>query len=289
MSPRRDHGNPGKLVERARPRKWGSTIPAQLREALPRTWQTRTAITATVVMLAAALAALGISHFTQASAQAWSESHPCTKTMSAKQCAQAKRLYLPPGASAQGGSPVEAPQGGQQTSPYADSIPCGADFLSSTVIGRLNERFGSIDCFRLVHEDSWIIVGDGISTTAIPEQITPGGPIVAVGTCSKTDAACLDPDIRHSLSGFVFSRPPNPSGSLHLQASFGEHILVFYNCGPFAFSVSTLRWYDGRISSVDSLLTQPSSVSPLPTQRLLHATTALQSPHPPASSSSCTQ
>jgi hypothetical protein len=159
--------------------------------------------------------------------------------------------------------PIAPPQA-QWVSP--PSVSCGTAFFSADTMATLNNRFGSIECFRFEGGLTWIVLGDGMSTASADS--TPGGAMVATLRCRAADAACLDPAAAHSFAGFTVSYPPKAATSPErLQTTFGGRLLSVSDayCGLFVFDLSTLQWYGFSGSTIDQLMAgsgAPQVVSP---------------------------
>ncbi len=111
----------------------------------------------------------------------------------------------------------------------------------------------------------------------------PGGEMVAVETCSSTDAACLDPQTTRSFDdSFTVSYPPDPStpNGGKLETTFGTHLLYFLNsdCNIFTVDLGDLSWHGRSQADVDNL----RSGRPDPAVRTPPHTTGSRAAHQPA-------
>lgn len=138
-----------------------------------------------------------------------------------------------------------------------ETASCDPNFFDDEQLAKLTDWFGSIQCFRFIGSDSWIVVGDGMSLTAVVEAATPGGAVVAVLACDAADKACLDPDADHDFGAFGVSYPPDPSSG-RSQVQFiesGRFVMIFNGgCGLFAFDSTSMRWYQPDVSIREDIL-----------------------------------
>ncbi|HEY6789029.1 MAG TPA: hypothetical protein VI365_17120 [Trebonia sp.] len=162
--------------------------------------------------------------------------------------------------------------------------------MSQGAEAQLTARFGNITCFRFSEGRSWVIVGNGVSTTAATMQRSPGGAIVAVETCAAVSKACLNADSTHTFSAFTVFRAPDPATMpLNLWAPFGTDVLLFSNasCGVFDFDIATHQWYRGLMADTQRLLSSPRSLAPVAAGRSIPGSRALVTGVPAASTSAC--
>lgn len=151
-------------------------------------------------------------------------------------------LYTPPPTA--GGAALPTPARHSALAP--EYLSCASGFLSKQQVAALNDQFGTLQCLRVVNSADWIIIGDGISTTAPIATGLPGGGIVAVLICPQTDSRCLDPSSLHDFGDFTVLFPPNPTaGRVELQTiGYGRFLMIADGtCGLFALDLKDLKWY----------------------------------------------
>lgn len=171
----------------------------------------------------------------------------------------------------------------------ATLIACGPHFLSPSSTAQLTRQFGGLSCFRIKGQDRWIIVGNGMSQTAATLRGTPGGSIVAIESCARTDSACLNPNVPRSFRAFEVSRAAT---MLKLQSTVGTRLLTMtsYNsdqCGLLIFDLRSLSWYRATTpAQTQALLSRPGSGRPISAGPLQAGARALAGPVP-ASALSC--
>ncbi len=174
--------------------------------------------------------------------------------------------------------------------PSPAQVQCGATFFSTTTEQQLAGRFGSIECFRFENGNTWIIVGDGMSTTSQANAGTPGGAMVAVTTCAAGDSTCLDPNASHDFSAFTVSYPPQPdTWPLKLETTFGGRVLYLAdaNCGLFSFDTASQRWFGHAPSDINAILSGSGTPQAIAAPgRVAGADAPTQGP-PPAVIASC--
>lgn len=136
------------------------------------------------------------------------------------------------------------------------TVSCGAGFFDAATAAALADRFGSIDCFRFVAGDRWVVFGDGMSVTSADFEAAPGGSIIAVDRCAAGDTGCLSADAVHSFADFLVTYPPAPmSKRSNLQGAGDGHLLQIFNgnCGVFTFDVDTMTWYGATAADIAAL------------------------------------
>jgi hypothetical protein len=207
----------------------------------------------------------------------------CTGQMSAAKCktVQQAASSLP----AQNSSPAAAGLAPDS----AGVVPCGATFFTAAEARQLASTFGLISCFRVTGQNQWILLGNGMSTTA-SGVAAPGGAIVAVERCPSGDATCLNPDATRSFGSFVVTRPPDPQARpLELQTIVGNSVLLLStaHCGLFSFDVSSLQWYGGTASAVHALLAHPGGERPVAVTRIMTGAQALAARPPAGPTAGC--
>lgn len=233
---------------------------------------------ASIAVIATAVTLTGITLGGRSSASSTPPPLPCTWQMASAKCAAVQQAS---------GALANPPPAPVKTGPGIDTAPaitCGASFFPADETRQLANAFGLISCFRLPAQNQWIVLGNGMSTTAAAATGTPGGPVVAVERCPAGDATCLDADGLHSFRNFLAARPPDPSARpLELQAVAGSSVLVLADaeCGLVSFDLRSLRWYSGTASAVHALLTGASRLTPLPSGGVQTGSQALGT-RPPA-------
>jgi hypothetical protein len=203
--------------------------------------------------------------------------------MTARKCASVLAA-----ANARHPSPPRPP--GSGTAPLAPKpvISCGRTFFSASLWATLADRFGNVTCFRFPGQRQWVVVGNGVSVSALSMAASAGGAIVAVENCSSN--RCLDPDALRGFAGFTVTRAPDPgSFPLELEASFASRFLLVYNagCGPFTFDVRMLEWHGGLRADVNALLSHPSSAAAIPVTHLTNGSQALSQARPASDRAAC--
>jgi hypothetical protein len=245
----------------------------------------RPALVKLSLVLAAALAAvgLGLAAGTHASASSQLRPSSCTRGMTAAKCASVvaaakANASRPPSQAAPVRTPLTPPP----------VITCGARFFSQATWAQLGDRFGNISCFRFPGQDRWIVTGNGVSLTAHTYLPSQGGAILAVETCSSR--GCLNRDATRGFGGFEVSRAPDPgSYPLDLETSFASRYLLVYNayCGPFTFDTTTLAWHGGMRTDIESLESRPSAVAAIPVSPVMNGNQALRQARPAPNRSAC--
>jgi hypothetical protein len=151
--------------------------------------------------------------------------------------------------------------------PSPPTVTCGPNFFSEQQSAELTSDFGSISCFRFSTGRQWIVLGDGMSTTAIPTAPSSQGPLLAIETCTNNDPSCLDPETPHSWADFTEITLPDPSfWPLQLMATFGGRLLYLSDgtrVGPVVFDLQSLHWYDGRMAIIDQIMSGSSTPPPI--------------------------
>jgi hypothetical protein len=194
------------------------------------------------------------------------------------------QLYSPP-LSAQA-SPAPVPSGSADEPPM---VACKPGFFDSAASGDLARQFGSLDCFTFANTASWVVVSDGMSQST--GLASPGGSVVAVENCAKTEATCLDPLVVHQFGDFTVYFPPNPSsGRSNLQATFSGRFLWISvaNCGLFTFDITTGAWYGHDDATMASLINGTGTPSSVKAPASVSGSDALANLAPP-STAACQQ
>lgn len=169
---------------------------------------------------------------------------------------------------------------------------CSSTFFSSDTWSQLTSQFGLIDCFNLPGSNQWIIVGDGMSTTSSQEPPPPssGGAMVAVESCSASDASCLSASTQHDFGQFTVYYPPNPSvGEMNIATTVGSNLVNLIDgvCGSFTFDSTNGEWFPTSPSTLSALTTPDVSAVPVESPAPTAGTSALLSPAPATISGSC--
>lgn len=167
---------------------------------------------------------------------------------------------------------------------------CGIRFFSKTQLALMRKQFGSISCIGLISTHQWILVGDGMQTNpaSIPPPPTAGGAMVAIETCSATDAACKSPISQHDFGRFTVSYPPYPSaGRMDLQTIDASKILTVTDCGSFSFDLKNMKWYVTQPGVDSALIAGNQSLKPVQTAAPKSGASALRSSAPVSKLGSC--
>lgn len=243
----------------------------------------------TVMIGAAAVVTATLALSAASFANASNPTHPvasCVKGMSKAKCTSFTRAL---------NSYAAHPPAVRRVAPVrpdvipATLISCGPRFLSPSSAAQLTRRFGGLSCFRIKGQDRWIIVGNGMSQTAATLRGTPGGSMVAIESCARTDSACLNPNALRSFSAFEVSRAAT---MLKLQSTVGTRLLTMtsynsYQCGLLIFDLRSLSWYRATTpAQTRALLSRPGSGRPISAGPLQAGARALAGPVP-ASALSC--
>lgn len=169
---------------------------------------------------------------------------------------------------------------------------CSSAFFSSDTWSQLTSQFGIIDCFSLPDSNQWIVIGDGMSTTSPQEPPPPssGGAMVAVESCSVSDASCLSASTQHDFGQFTVYYPPNPSvGEMNIATTVGSNLVNLIDgvCGSFTFNSTNGKWFSTSPSTLAALTTPGASAVPVESPAPTTGTSALLSPAPANISGSC--
>jgi len=147
---------------------------------------------------------------------------------------------------------------------------CGASFFDKSSQAILSQQFGTYSCFRFDGGNQWVVAATGEYLDSPTPSPAPGGQMIAVETCSTTDAACLDPHNTRSFDdAFTVSYAPEPS-TPHggkLETSFGTHLVEFRNgdCNVFIVDLRDLSWHGHSQTDMDQLsASRPDPVVPTP-------------------------
>lgn len=210
---------------------------------------------------------------------------PCGRGVPAAKCNPA--LYSPPASTGPTGTLPSRPTANLWPSPL--TVPCGSTFFTSSTEQQLTAHYGLLQCFRFSGTHTWVVFGDGMSTTstAAPPAGTTGGAIVAVDACNSSTGTCIDSAAPHDFSSFTVFYPPNPHpGRADLEATFGGRLLYISDgkCGLFTFDLATLRWYGHGQSDIDRLMSGTSAPPPVPAPPPISGPTALAQLAPPSTS-----
>ena len=246
---------------------------------------TRLLVAGSTVLVAAVLGVLALATAPKQAASGASISAGCPKGEPVQKClykrpANFKPVTVPPITSPP--NVVTLPASGNQDD-------CGALFLSASETSLLQEQFGSIECYRFANTRTWVLVGNGITTTGpSPSPPTPGGPVVGLDACAPGDSTCMNADAPHPLSDFTLYYPPGPipREGMAVQASYGDRLLVFagfIQCGGMTvFDIQTHAWLGmkANLSAILAGAKEPVLASPAP----VPATSALTQATPPRTS-----
>ena len=175
----------------------------------------------------------------------------CTPGMTVQKCDEEIAGLTAPH-TAPGPPPVPIPQPDESPT----MIQCSPTFFNSQETAALQNQFGMLTCFRFAGTSSWVVIGNGMSTTSTttPPAPSPGGSIVATYSCQANDTTCLNPNEGHNFSLFTTYSPPYPlNGRMNLEETYGTNILILYvgNCGIFAFDLTNDTWYPGNLSAIN--------------------------------------
>ena len=130
--------------------------------------------------------------------------------------------------------------------PSPPIVDSAAGFFSSAQLTALQTQYGQLQIFRL--GNSWILVGNGQagSGPSTPPPAAPGGPLVAVETCSTTATGCLSPSSPHQLAAFTVVPLPNSNTTIDLEDTFANNLLIIGDgphYGPIVLNLDNLKWY----------------------------------------------